>query len=330
MAHRTYIAFLIVVATLLGAAGLRPAVTSAATPPGKVLRSTYTGIGGSLPYETYVPSTYVRGTPVPLIVALHGCTQSAAKFRQLTRFDALAEAQRLIVVFPEQSSNANRLNCWNFFENEHMKRGAGEPAMIAGITQRVRAQYTIDPHRIYAAGLSAGGAMASIMSATYPDVFAASGIGSGCEYAAGAACAGYRGVDPEQAGRQAYDAMGSRARMMPVIIFQGDKDKTVPPANAQQLIQQWQATGDLADNGARDHSVPTAPIDTAAGRVPAGRSYKVANYSDGHGRELIQYWEVQGMAHAWSGGCACEAFADPTGPNETAAMYAFFMSHPAP
>jgi poly(hydroxyalkanoate) depolymerase family esterase len=327
---RKYIAFLIVVSTVLAAAGLRPAVSGAATPPGKVLRGTYSGAAGSLAYETYVPSTYVQGTPVPLIVALHGCTESAAQFRQLTHFDQLAEAEHLIVVFPEQSSSANSMNCWNFFKNEHIKRGAGEPALIAGITQRVRDQYTIDPHRIYAAGLSAGGAMASVMSATYPDVFAASGIGSGCEYAAGAACAGYRGVDPEQAGRQAYDAMGTRARMMPVIVFQGDKDTTVPPINAQQLIQQWQATGDWADDGARNHSVPAAPTDTVAGRVPAGRPYKVVNYSDGHGGELIQYWEVQGMAHAWSGGCSCESFADPTGPDETAAMYAFFMSHPAP
>jgi poly(hydroxyalkanoate) depolymerase family esterase len=330
MDHRKHIAFLVVVCTMLGAIGLQPAVSGAATPPGKLLRSTYFSAAGSLAYEVYVPSTYRAGTPVPLIVALHGCSQSAAKFRQLTRFDELAEAQRLIVVFPEQSSRGNRLNCWNFFKNEHIKRGVGEPAMIAGITQKVRKTYTIDPKRIYAAGLSAGGAMASVMSATYPDVFAASGIGSGCEYAAGAACAGYQGVDPEQAGRQAYDAMGANARLMPVIIFQGDKDTTVPPVNAKQLIQQWQATGDWADNGARDHSVPTAPTDTVAGSIPGGRAYRVTNYADGHGGQLIQYWEVQGMAHAWSGGCACEEYADPTGPNESAAMYAFFMAHPAP
>jgi poly(3-hydroxybutyrate) depolymerase len=155
-------------------------------------------------------------------------------------------------------------------------------------------------------------------------------VGSGCEYAATATCAGYQSADPTQAAKAAYAEMGTRARAMPVIAFQGDKDTTVPPVNAKQLIQQWQATGDWADDGARNHSVPAAPVGTVAGAVPGGRSYKVANYSDGHGGQLIQYWEVQGMAHAWSGGCACETFADPAGPDETAAMYAFFMSHPAP
>jgi poly(hydroxyalkanoate) depolymerase family esterase len=330
MAYSRFTAILVVALALLAVVGLRPGLTGAAAAPGQPTRETYSGAAGSLPYEVYVPSSYVPGAPVPLIVAMHGCTQSASQFRQLTRFDELAEAQNLIVVFPEQTKDANELNCWNFFKNEHIKRGVGEPALIAGITQQVRDQYSIDPHRIYAAGLSAGGAMASVMSATYPDVFAASGIGSGCEYAAGVACAGYQGVDPEQAGRQAYDAMGTNARVMPVIIFQGDQDKTIPPVNAQQLIQQWQATGDWADDGARDHSIPAAPTDTVPGAVPGGRPYKVANYSDGHGGELIQYWEVQGMGHAWSGGCSCAEFSDPGGPNETVAMYEFFMRHPAP
>jgi poly(hydroxyalkanoate) depolymerase family esterase len=327
--HRRFTAFLVVIFAALGAVGLRPAVTGAAA-TGSLVQGTYSDAVGTLSYEAYVPSTYVQGTPVPLIVALHGCTQNPEKFRRLTRFDELAESRNVIVVFPEQTSTANEQNCWNFFKDEHIHRGAGEASLIAGVTQQVRAKYTIDPHRIYAAGLSAGGAMASVMSATYPDVFAASGIGSGCEYAAGAACAGYQGVDPEQAGRQAYDAMGANARMMPVIIFQGDQDTTVPPINAKQLIQQWQATADWADNGARDQSVPAAPMDTAAAAVPAGRSYTVSHYSDGHGGELIQYWNVQGMGHAWSGGCGCEPYSDPGGPNETAAMYDFFMSHPAP
>jgi poly(3-hydroxybutyrate) depolymerase len=121
-----------------------------------------------------------------------------------------------------------------------------------------------------------------------------------------------------------------------VIIFQGDKDTTVPPVNAQQLVKQWQVTNDWVDDGARNRSIPTYATRTTrgyakgGGYAQAGRSYRVAYYSDAHRRELLQYWVVSGMGHAWSGGCSCAQYSDPAGPNETVAMYDFFMSHPAP
>jgi poly(hydroxyalkanoate) depolymerase family esterase len=297
---------------------------------GKSFSGTYTGSGASLDYIGYVPSTYKAGTAVPLVVSLHGCTESADQFRQLTRWDQLAEAKGFIVVFPQQTTANNQLKCWNFFQTAHMKRDAGEPALIAGITRSVQAQYTVDTHRTFVDGLSAGGAMSSVMAATYPDLYAAAGIGSGCEYAATAACAGYKSSDPVQAGKQAYSAMGSHARAMPVILFEGDKDTTVPPVNAQQLVQQWQITDDLADDAAANGSIPVQPTSVAPGQVPSGHAYTVTTYSDGHSAELIQSWLVAGMSHAWSGGCSCAQYADPAGPDETAAMYAFFVNHPMP
>ena len=134
-----------------------------------------------------MPSTYTKGTAAPLVVALHGCTQTADQFRQLTQWDKLAEADGFLVVFPEQNSDSNRQKCWNFFQGAHMQRGAGEPEKIAGLTTWVEQNYTVDPNRVYVNGLSAGGAMASVMATTYPDLYAAVGIGSGCEYAATAA-----------------------------------------------------------------------------------------------------------------------------------------------
>jgi poly(hydroxyalkanoate) depolymerase family esterase len=332
MTYRKSTVLLAVAFTLLTTTGLglHPQTAGAAAAQGRLLNQTYSAAAGTLSYQVYVPSTYAAASPLPLIVALHGCTETADKFRQLTHFDQLAESKHVIVVFPEQSSQNNSSNCWNWYKTEHMKRGAGEPSLIAGVTQKVRQQYSVDPKRIYATGLSAGGAMASVVSATYPDVFAAAGVASGCEYGATAACAGYRGIDPETAGRQAYEAMGAQARVMPVIIFQGDQDKTVPPVNADQLVQQWQATNDLADNGKRDGSIPAAPAKVDRGAVPNGRSYTVKHYADSHGKNVAQYWVVHGMDHAWSGGCSCQPFSDPTGPDASAAMYDFFMSHPAP
>jgi sarcosine oxidase gamma subunit len=172
--------------------------------------------------------------------------------------------------------------------------------------------------------------MASVMAATYPDLFAAIGIGSGCEYAATATCAGYKSADPIQAGQQAYKEMGSHARPMPFIAFEGDADTTVPPVNADQLVQQWLVTNDLADDGALNGSVPSAPAKTTRGQVPAGKSYTVRTYVDNGDSELAQYWIVHGMNHAWSGGDPSQSYADASGPDETAAMYAFFLSHPDP
>ncbi len=293
---------------------------------GKSFSGSFNGAGGSRSYVGYVPSTYQQGTAMPLVVVLHGCTQNGDVMRQLTRFDQLAEAKGFIVVFPEQPSSANYASCWNFYQDAQMHRGSGEPALIAGITQYVQQQYTVDTKRTYVAGLSAGGAMASIMGATYPDLYAAIGVGSGCEYDSGAACAGSQSSDPTAAAKAAYQAMGSYARPMPVIAFQGDQDTTVPPVNADQLVQQWQLTAAMASgNGSAPLS---GPASTQNGQVPNGRSYTIKYYDDTAGNGLVEYWTVHGMSHAWSGGCSCEQFSDPQGPDETAAIYAFFTKHP--
>jgi poly(hydroxyalkanoate) depolymerase family esterase len=313
-----------------GTTGSTPVSGTTSNLPGKAFSGTFTNSAGSLDYRGYVPSTYRSGTAVPLVVALHGCTESADEFRQLTRWDALAEAKGFIVVFPQQSSNANSLKCWNFFQQADMGRDGGEPAVIAGITHWVQQHYTVNARRTYVTGLSAGGAMSSVMAATYPDLYAAAGIGSGCEYAATAACAGYKSADPTTAGQQAYKAMGQQARAMPVITFEGDQDTTVPPVNAQQIVQQWQVTDDLADDGNHNGSIPVQATKVTQGSVPGGHSYTVTEYSDGHGKELLQTWLIHGMGHAWSGGCSCARYADPAGPDETGAMYAFFMDHPMP
>ena len=310
------------------AAALLPGAATAAT--GTLTSADYTGPEGALHYQLYVPSTYQAGTPVPLVVALHGCTQTADQFRLLTRWDALAEAKGFIVVFPQQDASANSFKCWNFFQDAHMHRSAGDPARIAAVTALIENTYNVDPHRVYAAGLSAGGAMSSVLAATHPDYFAAIGIGSGCEYAATATCAGYKSADPVQAGQQAYKEMGANARPMPFIAFQGDADTAVPPANADQLVQQWLLTNDLADDGAANGSVPSRPANTTPGFAPGGLMYTVRTYADNHKAELAKYWVVHGMKHAWSGGDPSQLYSDPKGPDATAAMYAFFMSHPAP
>src|ERR1700760_1862491 len=148
-----------------------PSPTPTSSLPGTLTNASYSSGSGTLAYQLYVPSTYKAGTAMPLVVALHGCTQTADVFRQLTRWDQLAQQKGFIVVFPQQSSSNNYLSCWNFFQAADMSRGTGEPALIAGITQSVQQQYGVDKSRTYVAGLSAGGAMSSVMAATYPDLY---------------------------------------------------------------------------------------------------------------------------------------------------------------
>jgi poly(hydroxyalkanoate) depolymerase family esterase len=303
--------------------------TSPTTLPGQLTTASYTNSSGTLSYQLYVPSTYKPGTAMPLVVALHGCTQTADVFRQLSGWDTEAESKGFIVLFPQQSSSRNSEGCWNWFESADMQRGSGEPSIIDGMVTTVEHQYSVDTQRVYVAGFSAGGAMANVMAATYPDVFAAVGVGSGCEYN-GLPCVGAAGPAATQTGQEAYQAMGTYARVMPAIVFQGDADDIVAPANAPLIVQEWQVTDNYVKDGAPNGAIPTAATSTVNDTSSGGQSYTVTTYGDGQGGDLIEYWLIHGMNHAWSGGSSTEQYADPSGPSETAAMYAFFSSHPLP
>jgi poly(hydroxyalkanoate) depolymerase family esterase len=318
----------IVVAALV-AAGVVLVPGAAKAAAGTLGSGDFSGAAGTIHYELYVPSSYSPSTPVPLVVALHGCGQTADGFRALTHWDMLGESKGFIVLLPQQDNSNNPLGCWNFFQDASMHRGAGDPARIAAVTSLIENSYNVDPHRVYVTGLSAGGAMASVMGATYPDYYAAIGIGSGCEYAATATCAGYQSADPAQASQAAYKEMGPRARPMPFVAFQGSSDTTVPPVNGQQLVQQWLATDDLADDGSANGSVSTSPMKQTPGFSSGGQYYTVNSYGDRNKAELGEYWLINGMNHAWSGGDASQSFSDPSGPDETGSMYTFFAAHPA-
>ncbi|TMB83421.1 MAG: PHB depolymerase family esterase, partial [Chloroflexi bacterium] len=218
---------------------------------------TYSSPAGNLPYVVYTPLNYRAGTPVPLLVMMHGCTQSAADFAAGTQMNLVAEEHNFIVVYPQQVRKNNSLYCWNWFDLANQSRDHGEPAMIVGIVQDIlqnTAQWTIDTARIYVAGISAGAAMSVILGATYPDIFAAIGIHSGLEYQAlkshhGALTISKRGgPDPLQQGLAAYEAMGSYARIVPTIVFHGTKDTVINITNGDQVVQQWMQTDMLASH----------------------------------------------------------------------------------
>ena len=270
---------------------------------------TFSNAAGSRTYKVYVPSGYT-GQALPLVVMLHGCTQSSDDFASGTRMNALAEEQTFLVAYPGQPQSANMQKCWNWFNAADQQRGSGEPSLIAGIAQDVMREFSADPKRVYVAGLSAGGAAAAIMAATYPDLFAAIGVHSGLPYGAAkdmpSAFAAMNGGGTAQ-------PLGARASV-PTIVFHGDADRTVNAANGDRIIAQAKPEGALG-------TVVTH------GESPGGMTYTRSVQSDPSGREVLEQWVLHGAGHAWSGGSPNGTYTDPRGPDASREMVRFFMAH---
>ncbi|HEX7538593.1 MAG TPA: PHB depolymerase family esterase [Dermatophilaceae bacterium] len=294
------------------------------------------GPTGSRSYAVYTPPGLRRGVAVPLVVVLHGCGQSGRDAALGTEVNAYADRIGFVAVYPEQRAADNLRLCWNWFAPRHQGRGFGEPAAIARITERVLSGHgavTLDRNRVHVMGLSAGGAMAGILAATYPDLYASVGIHSAPQYRAArsamTALVAMKtgGPDPVRAGRLAHLAMGPRARAVPVIVVQGEADRTVWPVNGDRVVRQWLTTSALAgeQGAALDFARPHA---STTGRAPGGLSYSVRGWDDDAGRPVVRYWTVPELGHAWSGGASAGSYTDPRGPGATEAMCDFFSRCP--
>ena len=289
----------------------------------RFLTGSYTGSAGTRRYKVYVPSSY-SGRELPLLVMLHGCTQSPDDAAAGTGFNQLAEEHGWLVLYPAQAQAANRQKCWNWFRTGDQFRDGGESALLAGMTREIMATYAVDARRVYAAGLSAGGAMAAVLGATHADLFAAIGVHSGLAYRAAhdlpsALAAMHGGVSPSAAQPNIRAETCSYSRVVPTIVFHGDRDATVSPANGERIIAQCAAA--LSKE-------TTLRIASNSGQVPGGHAYTQRVYENSTGAPLLEHWLIHGAGHAWSGGNAGGSYVDPKGPSAAHEMMRFFAAHP--
>ncbi|MEX2741924.1 PHB depolymerase family esterase [Rhizobium mongolense] len=289
---------------------LKPVIPDGA----KYLARSFTCAAGTRSYKLYVPAS-APAVPRGLVVMLHGCKQDPDDFAIGTGMNATAEARGLMVAYPGQTGADNASSCWNWFRPSDQRRGAGEPAIIAGITEEIIQDFELDRSQIFIAGLSAGGAMAAVMAEAYPDLYAAVGIHSGL------ACGSATDVVSAFTAMRGDGGLASRTRTLKdsvpacrvrTIVFHGDADRTVHPSNADRIV------------AAATPSVPGGAA-SKPGRCAGGLTYETTVLTDEKGRPALEYWLVNGAGHAWSGGHADGSYTDPRGPNATTEMIRFFL-----
>jgi poly(hydroxyalkanoate) depolymerase family esterase len=274
---------------------------------GRFIERSFGNAAGSRNYKLYVPTCY-SGEPMPLLLMLHGCKQNPDDFAAGTRMNELAQQHGFLVAYPEQTRAANGSNCWNWFQPPHQGRG-GEPSILAGIVGDVALHYRIDSRRVFAAGLSAGAAMAVILGEAYPEIFAAvgahSGLPLGAAHDVASAFAAMHGGAPAHAAASARLSSG-----VATIVVHGDQDKTVAVANASAIV--GQAVGANAGSKLQRETITLA-----------GSTRTI--YRDAAGRARVEQWLVHGGGHAWSGGSTKGSFTQPSGPDASAEMVRFFL-----
>ncbi|MGS0686924.1 extracellular catalytic domain type 1 short-chain-length polyhydroxyalkanoate depolymerase [Nakamurella sp. GG22] len=283
---------------------------------------------GTRTYDVYLPASVTNArSAAPVLLLLHGCRQNSTDFAADSGFTAVADANGMVIIAPRQEMPHQLQRCWRWYESAHQHRGRGEPAILTDILAEVAASATgwrVDPRRVYVAGISAGGAMALILATTYPDVFAAAGVHSATAYRSATQGLGALGAMSARGSASAIDAVDpSAGTMAPVVVVHGTDDRIVRPPNADRIVVQWLASRRAGRAGpSRIRPLAVTRSLTVDGR----RCLRTRWYTVG-GKRVLEYWRVDGLAHAWSGGTGRAPFIDRSGPPAAELMWEFFSRH---
>ena len=287
------------------------------------LERRFSNAAGARAYTLYIPPGLDPTSSAPLVLMLHGCTQNAADFAAGTRMNALADQFGVRVAYPDQTSRENAGSCWNWFRSEDQRRESGEPSILAGIVADIAADVSVDPKRVYVAGLSAGAAMAVILGQTYPDVFAGVGAHSGLPFAA---ATDMTGAFAAMQGR-ATAVINGRARAggshmqgagtVPTIVFHGDADRTVNLSNGHAIVE------DILERQRSGAALRLESVQSEA----AGRLYTRDTHIDAAGKSLVEFWRLHGAGHTWSGGDPAGSHVDAGAADASGALLRLFLQH---
>ena len=267
-----------------------------------------------------VPAMSVE--PMPLVIMLHGCEQTAPEFAAGTRMNELAARHGFAVLYPQQSLNAHPQRCWPWYKRS-VQHGGDEVILIAGMVEKIIARHAVDRSRVYVAGLSAGAALAQTLALRHPHLIAAVASHSGPAFGladsrmqafAVMQHGGYQIVPPIQA--LLADSPGFPG--MPVLILQGQQDPVVRPVNAAQLVRQFCAVNAMPE------TAHAAPVNRAA--RGACDAYRVTDYKRGS-KTMVRLCEVANLAHAWSGGDPAQRYNTASGPDASKLAWDFFKRH---
>ena len=275
---------------------------------------------GNHSYRLYVPSNYDQAleekSKLPLVVMLHGCTQSPEDFAAGTRMNELAEEHRCLIVYPSQPTSANQNRCWNWFDPKDQQHAQGEPAWLAALTKSIIKDYAVDSSRVYIAGLSAGAAMAVIMAQTYPDMFAAVGVHSGLAYRSASDLPSAL-MTMRQGGSANINPV-ENSPFVPMIVFHGDQDHTVSVRNGNQIVEQAKLRLQ-----AQDVNLSTQQHEQSSQQNCRSTQLQI---SDDKGVSQLEYWKIHGAGHSWAGGSSAGSYTDPKGPDASKEMLRFFLN----
>jgi poly(hydroxyalkanoate) depolymerase family esterase len=321
-------------------------------------------------YYVSVPPHLAPKPKRSLVVYLHGTTQTAEQAALAARWNDLADQEGFVVAYPEESADASKLDgggsarFWSWGRAAYEGRDEGEMRTIAEITKKVAGDYRIGGGRVYMSGLSAGAIMATIMAATYPDLYSAVASWAGCSY-----------LCSDPTGALAWQRMGPYARVVPAILFSGSTDYLVNASMTVPQVSGFVGMNDLADNGQLDGSVSPTPTEgpTTYGADPSSLQPDPNTGQPGDGRGdagtclnattpkgnnpcpgatlgwqsypytvtrfgyaahpsdvVVESWYIHGISHNYSGGSNEGTYADPIGPDTTTPAWRFFQAHARP